>query len=43
MINVCPVGRSCNQTQRDNFDQLDKEHSYRTKLVDCVSKKIGAI
>lgn len=39
MINICPVGRSCNQLQRDEFDQLDKKHNYRTKLVDCVSEK----
>lgn len=39
MINICPVGRSCSQVERDNFDELDKKHNYRTKLVDCVSKK----
>jgi len=39
MINICPVGRSCNQEQRDDFYQLDKKHNYRTKLVKSVSNK----
>ncbi|ELT92236.1 hypothetical protein CAPTEDRAFT_221704 [Capitella teleta] len=33
MINVCPVGRSCSQAQRDEFAAYDKEHRVREALV----------
>mgnify|MGYP001550978403 CR=1 FL=1 len=33
MINVCPVGRSCSQAQRDEFAAYDKEHKVREALV----------
>ena len=39
MINISPVGRSCNQIQRDDFDKLDKENKYRINLVKNVSNK----
>ena len=39
MINISPVGRSCNQTQRDDFDKLDKKNKYRINLVKNVSNK----
>lgn len=33
LINVCPVGRSCNQAERDQFAAFDKEHGIREKFV----------
>jgi len=33
LINVCPVGRSCNQAERDQFAAYDKEHGIREKFV----------
>lgn len=33
LINVCPVGRSCSQAERDQFAAYDKEHQIRKKLV----------
>jgi len=33
LINVCPVGRSCSQAERDQFAVYDKEHKVRDKLV----------
>jgi len=33
MLNVCPVGRNCSQKERDAFEQYDKVHNVRKKLV----------
>ncbi|XP_053607552.1 phosphomannomutase [Plodia interpunctella] len=33
MINICPVGRSCSQAERDQFSAFDKEHQIRKKFV----------
>lgn len=41
MINVCPVGRSCNQKQRDEFSKLDSKLSIRVKFIDALKKEFG--
>jgi len=33
LINICPVGRSCSQEERDEFSQYDKENGIRENLV----------
>jgi len=33
MLNVCPIGRSCTQVERDEFEQFDKKHSIRTNII----------
>lgn len=33
MLNVCPVGRSCSQEERDNFEKYDKEHKIRETMI----------
>jgi len=33
LINVCPVGRSCSQAERDQFGEYDAQHHVREKLV----------
>ncbi len=33
MINLCPVGRSCTQEEREQFYQWDLEHNIRTNMV----------
>lgn len=33
LINVCPVGRSCSQEERDQFGEYDKVHHVREKFV----------
>ena len=33
LINVCPVGRSCSQAERDQFAEYDKEHHIRENFV----------
>uniref|UniRef100_A0A1B6L2N1 Phosphomannomutase n=1 Tax=Graphocephala atropunctata TaxID=36148 RepID=A0A1B6L2N1_9HEMI len=34
LINVCPVGRSCSQQERDEFGEYDKVHKIRESLVE---------
>ncbi|KEG11406.1 phosphomannomutase [Trypanosoma grayi] len=34
MINVSPIGRNCSQSERDAFEQYDKEHHIRAKLIE---------
>lgn len=34
MINISPIGRSCTQSQRDEFDAYDKLHGVRLKVVE---------
>ena len=33
MINICPVGRSCTQEERDEFFEYDNEHKVREYMV----------
>jgi phosphomannomutase len=39
MINLCPVGRSCNQAERDEFSKYDIEHNMRQKFVEALKKQ----
>lgn len=39
LINVCPVGRSCSQIERDQFAAFDQEHSVREKFVEDLKKQ----
>jgi len=39
LINVCPVGRSCTQAERDQFAEYDAVHNVRQKFVDALRSK----
>lgn len=39
LINVCPVGRSCSQAERDQFGEYDKEHQIRKQFVQALEKE----
>lgn len=39
LINVCPVGRSCSQAERDQFGEYDKEHHIRKQFVQALEKE----
>lgn len=41
LINVCPVGRSCSQEERDAFGEYDKVHKIREKLVQNFEKQFS--
>lgn len=34
MLNISPIGRNCSQSERDEFEQFDKKHSIRAKLIE---------
>ena len=39
LINVCPVGRSCSQSERDQFAAFDHQHGIREKFVEDLKKQ----
>ncbi|KAG8189726.1 hypothetical protein JTE90_019674 [Oedothorax gibbosus] len=39
LINVCPVGRSCSQKEREEFNAYDKVHNIRKEFVDTLLNK----
>jgi len=39
LINVCPVGRSCSQEEREQFFEYDKEHRIRENFVKALEEK----
>lgn len=41
MINVSPIGRSCSQIERDQFELYDKEHNIRKKMIENIKTKLG--
>ena len=41
LMNVCPIGRSCTQNERDDFEAYDKEHKIREKMCNILRKKYG--
>ena len=40
MINLCPVGRSCSQVEREQFYQFDKEHNIRVNMVKHLQEEL---
>lgn len=41
LINVCPVGRSCSQAERKQFNEYDKIHRIREQFVDDLKKEFA--
>ncbi|XP_055927433.1 phosphomannomutase 2-like isoform X2 [Argiope bruennichi] len=39
LINICPVGRSCTQKEREEFAAYDKVHKIREKFIEAVQKE----
>ena len=39
MLNVSPIGRNCSQIERDQFEQYDKQHQIRSKLVAALTEQ----
>jgi phosphomannomutase len=40
MINLCPVGRSCSQEERDEFFDYDSKHNIRINMVKYLSDEL---
>jgi phosphomannomutase len=43
LINVSPIGRSCNQIEREEFNELDKKHKFRETLIKNIKIQLGDI
>eukprot|EP00088_Acartia_fossae_P061970 TRINITY_DN7458_c0_g1_i1.p1 TRINITY_DN7458_c0_g1~~TRINITY_DN7458_c0_g1_i1.p1 ORF type:complete len:252 (+),score=58.05 TRINITY_DN7458_c0_g1_i1:41-796(+) len=41
LINLCPVGRSCSQAERDQFAEFDKTHQIRAKFRAALVEKFA--
>jgi len=41
LINVCPIGRNCSQTERDDFEAFDKQHKIRETMVAILREKFA--
>ncbi|CAA6655638.1 unnamed protein product [Spirodela intermedia] len=41
MLNVSPIGRNCSQEERDEFEQYDKVHNIRPKMVSILREKFA--
>ncbi|XP_052769310.1 uncharacterized protein LOC128209345 [Mya arenaria] len=41
MLNICPVGRSCSQAERDEFGIYDQEHKIREKFKAALQKEFA--
>ena len=33
MINISPIGRACNQTEREEFEAYDNKHNIRKHMI----------
>ena len=40
MINISPIGRSCSQEERDEFDSWDKIHKIREKIIHNIKNEL---
>lgn len=41
LINLCPVGRSCSQAEREEFAQFDEKHKVREKFVEALKSEFS--
>ena len=41
MINISPIGRSCNKEERYNFYLYDKQHKIRKNIISLISKELS--
>lgn len=43
MLNVSPIGRSCSQTEREDFEKYDKIHNIRKTMIENLRKEFPDI
>jgi phosphomannomutase len=41
MINISPIGRSCTQSERDEFEIYDKENNVRKDIIEKLKESLG--
>jgi phosphomannomutase len=40
LLNICPVGRTCSQKEREEFEEYDKKHKVRERIVNQLSLRL---
>jgi len=40
LLNICPVGRTCSQKEREEFEEYDKKHGVRERIVQQLSLRL---
>lgn len=43
MLNISPIGRSCSQTEREEFEKYDKIHNIRRTMIENLNKEFPDI
>jgi phosphomannomutase len=43
LINVSPIGRTCSQSEREEFNELDKKYGYREDLIKNIKIQLGDV
>lgn len=43
MLNVSPIGRSCSQEERDEFEEYDKIHKVRETMIDVLRNEFDGL
>ncbi|XP_018325482.1 phosphomannomutase [Agrilus planipennis] len=43
MLNISPIGRSCSQEERDDFERYDKIHGIRKTMIEAIKKEFPDI
>lgn len=43
MLNISPIGRSCSQQERDDFEKYDKTHNIRKTMIEALKKEFPSI
>lgn len=43
MMNICPCGRQCSVAERKVFNEFDKIHNIRTKMIEALTKEFQDI
>lgn len=41
LINLCPIGRSCTQKERNLFAEYDAKHKIREKFIQCLERDLS--
>lgn len=41
LVNICPVGRSCTQKEREEFVRFDSEHKVRDKFLRSMERDLA--
>lgn len=41
MLNICPVGRNCSQSERNDYESYDLKHNIRKNMIEVMKKEFA--